>query len=286
MQRSPTRTSLPQLKDRLPLGQSGLSVSPICLGITKRQTVPAAFAAGINFFFISNDLHWVLYSELMAGIADLLASGVPRDDIVIAGASYLSEPLFGYLQFNELLSAVPGLERIDILIAGAAETENFLPRYERLVLAKKHRLWGCRAIGASFHNRSAARMAICSDLLDIAYIRYNSMHPGAESDLFPHINSDRACLMYNFKSTSGDMTESDFQRLNLGPRYKRPKVTDGYRFAFSRPEMDGLLVAPQSPAHIDALVSALAQGPLPASRVEYMKNLWLLATGQAEVERS
>lgn len=286
MHRSLTRTALPRLTDRLPLGRSGLLVSPVSLGITQPETVAAAYAAGINFFFISNDLHWSLYAPLMTGLADLLASGVPRDNIVVAGVSYLHEPLFGYLQFNELISAVPGLQRIDVLIAGAAEANDFLPRYEQLVQAKHRNRWGCRAIGASFHNRSAARMAICSDLLDIAYVRYNVAHLGAEADIFPAVNPDRSCLLFNFKSTYGLLTDESFQRLKLGPRYKCPKVTDGYRFALTRPEIDGLLVAPKTPAQIAALAQALSTGPLAAARVEYMKNLWLLSTGQAVVENS
>ena len=87
MQRSAVRTSLPKASDRYALGKSGLQVSPICLGITTRETVKAAFDAGINFFFISNDLHWSLYAPLMAGVNDLLESGVRRGDIVICGVS-------------------------------------------------------------------------------------------------------------------------------------------------------------------------------------------------------
>jgi hypothetical protein len=129
-------------------------------------------------------------------------------------------------------------------------------------------------------------MAICSDLLDIAYIRYNAAHFGAEIDIFPNIDPDRNCLVYNFKSGDSALSSLEFQSLNLGPRYKLPKFTDSYRFALSRPELDGALVALDTPAHIDALVRALATGPLPPARVEYMKNLWLLASGRATVDRS
>jgi hypothetical protein len=285
MPRSAARSSLPRLGDRLPLGRSGLRVSPICLGLTSRETVRAAFDAGVNFFFLSNDLHWSLYMPAMAGIADLLSSGVSRDDLVIAGVSYLCEPLFGYLQFNELLDAVPGLRRVDVLLAGGTEAADFLPRYERLLAARGRQLWGCRAIGASFHDRSTARLAISADLLDIAYVRYNPSHPGAEDDLFPHILKDRDCLVYNFKSTNGILPAAEFERLGLGPRYKPPKITDGYRFALSRPEVDGILAAPGTPEQVAALSQALSQGPLLPSRAEYMKKLWLLATGQAEIER-
>ncbi|HNN91763.1 MAG TPA: hypothetical protein PKI03_05830 [Pseudomonadota bacterium] len=282
--RDEPRSVLPSLRDRLPLGRSGLHVSPLCLGITTRETVPVAFAAGVNFFFLSNDLHWRLYEPLMAGIADLLSNGVSRDEIVVAGVSYLSEPLFGYLQFNELLDAIPGLERVDVLLAGGVEAADFLPRYHRLAEAGQQRLWGCRAIGASFHDRVTARMAVCAGLLDIAYIRYNPGHPGAEEDLFPYFNQNKTSLVYNFKSTSGLLSLEQFQQLKLESRYKPTKITDGYRFALSRKEIDGLLASPQGAEQIAQLERALAAGPITPSRAAYMKNLVLLASGRAEVE--
>lgn len=284
MQRPQKRVRLPRATDRYPLGTSGLSVSPLCLGMTSPETVRAAFAAGINFFFISNDLHWPLYMPLMLGISDLLASGVGRDEIVIAGVSYLSEPLFQYLQFNELLAAVPRLSRIDLLIAGAADEGNFLPRYKSLDRARGARQWGCGAIGASFHDRATAKLAICSALLDLAYVRYNPAHAGCEQDLFPHLAADRACLTYNFKSTAAHVAEPAFRQLNLGAQYPHPTIGDGYRFALSRPELDGLLVSPQNPAELTALLQALERGPLPASKIQYMKDVYLLASGQATLD--
>lgn len=283
MQRPPNRVRLPRATDRYPLGRSGLAVSPLCLGMTRRETVAAAFAAGINFFFLSNDLHWSLYMPLMSGISDLLTSGVARDELVIAGVSYLSEPLFQELQFDELIAAVPRLARIDLLLAGAADAGNFLDRHKSLGRARANKLWGCAAIGASFHDRETAKLAICSDQLDIAYVRYNAAHTGGEADLFPHLPPARACLTYNFKSTLGYVPEAEFRRLDLGGEYPLPTIQDGYRFALSRPELDGLLVSPRTPEELTALLAALERGPLPASKIQYMKDLYLLASGQASL---
>src|SRR5262245_54155501 len=59
---SPPRQQLPQFRDRLVLGEQGLRVSPYCLGMIRDpETVGAAFEAGINFFFVSADMHWPLY---------------------------------------------------------------------------------------------------------------------------------------------------------------------------------------------------------------------------------
>ena len=56
MARTPRR--LPKLTDRIALGRIGLRVSLFCLGLVRRpQTIAAAFESGINFFFLTADLH-------------------------------------------------------------------------------------------------------------------------------------------------------------------------------------------------------------------------------------
>ena len=48
-----------------------------------------------NFFFLSADMHWSLYEPLRRGLAALLARGGGiRDDIVVAGVSYVGQPEF------------------------------------------------------------------------------------------------------------------------------------------------------------------------------------------------
>jgi hypothetical protein len=106
----PARRPLPCLTDRLPLGRSGLQVSPVCLGMVPRpETVPAAFDAGINFFFLSADLHWPRYEGMRRGLETLLArGGGVRDEIVVGVVSYLEQPLFQTFQVQEVIDAVAG----------------------------------------------------------------------------------------------------------------------------------------------------------------------------------
>src|SRR5436190_890300 len=62
------RAALPRMTDRLDLGSKGLRVSPFCLGRVKSpDTVLAAFDAGINFFFVTADMHWPGYENLREG---------------------------------------------------------------------------------------------------------------------------------------------------------------------------------------------------------------------------
>src|SRR5688572_28146132 len=104
----PTRTELPKLTDRLPLGTE-LQVSPFCLGaVDDPSVVPAAFEAGINFFFITADMHWPLYEPVRRGLRDLLQSKPSaRDEIVVGVVSYVTQPEFCWVPFEEVLAEIP-----------------------------------------------------------------------------------------------------------------------------------------------------------------------------------
>jgi len=280
------RTTLPNFTDRLPLGDQGLSVSPFCLGMVRSpEAVSAAFDAGVNFFFLSADMHWPLYEPLRQGLKDLLRRGRGiREKIVIGAACYPAQPDFCRYPFQEVLDAVPEFKRLDVLIAGGAYSRDFP---ERLPVYEQHRrtnFAGARAIGTSFHDRPTALAAINERLVDIAFIRYNPGHPGARHDLFPHIVSVPRPLVFNFKSTLGYVPPDLQAELGLpGDEYWQPTITDYYRFALTRPELDGLLVAPATPVELAGLVAALELGPLDDEEEQFLLNLALVARGGARV---
>ena len=267
------RQKLPQATDRMPLGKSGLLVSPICLGLTASpETVIAAFEEGVNFFFITADLHWPLYDPLRRGLAKLL-DGNPsrRDQIVIGVVSYLDDPLFSALQFHEVTREVPGLERVDLIIAGAVSNDqSFSSRFHSMVRARAAGQHQSRAIGASFHQRSLAAVANYYDLLDISYIRYNSAHPGARVDLFPYVQSQRSGLIFNFKSTMSRVTREMLDAVPASLHGWIPDVCDYYRFVLSRPEIDGILCSPLYPHEVKQLARTLELSPLSEEEQDYM----------------
>jgi aryl-alcohol dehydrogenase-like predicted oxidoreductase len=294
------RKRLPQFNDRLVLGNQGLRVSPFCLGwVHSADTVVAAFEAGINFFLITTDLHWPVYEATRRGVRELLARGPAiRDQIVIAAVCYQTRPSLCYGPFLELLEELPGLERLDVLIAGAVyadEQDKRMPVYE------EHRatgFQGARAIGTSFHDRAAALAGIRDNRLDIAFVRYNPDHPGAAKDLFPHLHSScprngrnrgrktARTLLFNFKSTFGYVPPGEMEEMGLhGSAYWHPEITDHYRFALSRPEIDGLLMAPNTPEQLHELAQALKRGPLTEEEQAYLIDVALVGRGAAKVAR-
>jgi hypothetical protein len=310
---------LPELTDRLILGDQGLRVSPCCLGmVDSADTVIAAFEAGINFFFITTDLHWPLYAATRRGIRELLARRRHiREQIVVAGVCYQTQPIFCYGPFEELLNEIPELERLDVLIAGGVygnEQGRRTPIYEQ---HRSTRFLGARAIGATFHDRSAALTAIRDQQVDIAFIRYNPGHPGAVKDLFAYLqgagpassepklanqgpsvegtaeSGDPALargtgartLLFNFKSTFGYVPPAEMEAMGLhGSVYWHPQITDHYRFVLSRREFDGILIGPRTPEDLGGIAEALANGPLTEEEQAYLLDVAMVARGGAKVE--
>jgi hypothetical protein len=269
------KKALPPLTARLRLGATGLEVSPFCLGmVDSPDAVVAAFDAGINFFFLTADMHWPLYEATRAGLARLLARGRGiRDRIVVCAAAYVTQPDFCELPFREVLDAVPGLKRLDILAAGGAYAQDFWPRLEVYEAHRRSQFCGAKAIAASFHDRPTALTAIAGARVDLAFVRYNAGHAGAREDLFPLLPAKRRARLFNFKSTSAYLSPERCAALGVPSRYWVPTVTDHYRFALTQPQVDGVLLALDSGAQVRALSDALAEGPLDPEQQRYMMDL-------------
>jgi hypothetical protein len=175
---------------------------------------------------------------------------------------------------------VPGLKRVDLLIAGGVSAGwSFDERVATLRRAKAGHYLGARAIGASLHERRLAVRAEQNRLLDISYIRYNAAHPGARRDVLPHLPGKRRTLLFNFKSVVSGVPPKAPGRAAKRPSHWVPETTDYYRFVLSAPEIDGLLCSPLSPKEVRALVQALDKGPLSREEQDYMIKLCPRAGG-------
>jgi hypothetical protein len=266
------RNRLPSPTDRIAVG--GCAASPLCLGITRDPaTVLEAFDRGINTFFLTGDLHWPVYEGLRRGLEMLFArGGGVRDDVVVCGVCYATQPYFFKGPYTELLEHVKGLDRLDVLVGGGAYAQDFdarLPRYEEMAGAGA---WGARALGFSFHEREALRNALSEDRIDLGFLRYNPRHPGARRDVFPAVRDGGRARIFAFKSTAGYRSPALLSALGLDD-YWVPRKVDHYRYALTHGEVDGLLCAPQTSAELEGLLSALEEGPLSESEEAHMEAL-------------
>jgi hypothetical protein len=256
--------------------------------MTRSETVVEAFDAGINFFFVTADMHWPFYEGLRKGLAALLArKGGVRDDVVVAVVTYLSRPEQMRKPFEEVIDAIPGLERIDVCVEGWAVVEDAPERRRTIVGHRDQARFGCRAMGASFHDRELVAPAVRRSEVDIAYLRYNAGHPGAREDVFPHVVAERTSLLYGFKTGMSWVTPSEVAQIpDLPEGMWCPEPADAYRFALTPPEMDGILCAPQRPKELRDLADAMERGPLEPDEEDHMIDLLALVTGDAHLDSS
>jgi hypothetical protein len=249
-------------------------------------TISAAFDTGINFFFLTADMHWPFYAATRRGLEELFARDRSvRAQVVVAAACYPTQPEFCSLPFIEVIEETRGLEAIDVAVMGGVYAADFTARHRVYVEHRRTRHAGIRAIGATFHERLAAPAAIAHGLVDIAFARYNPAHAGARVDLFPVLTQRPRTPLFNFNSTSGVVTPERLKALGLGRDKWRPAVTDYYRFALTRPEIDGLLCSLKTPGEVAALGRALASGPLDEEEETYLMNLAALDAGHVTLVR-
>jgi hypothetical protein len=247
------------------------------------DTIKAAYEVGINFFFLTGDMHWPLYEEARAGLKKLFDSGVSRDSVVIACACYPTQPEFCTAPFHEVIEFAPWIKRIDVCVMGGTYSNDFFARLPVYLRHKDTRMCGTSAVGATFHDRPSAVPAINCKLLDIAFIRYNPAHSGADRDVFPRLHAERKVPLFGFKSTYGSVTPDEYAALGVGEDNWRPRASDFYRYALSSP-LDGVLCSPATPAQVGELVQAMERGPLSEVELEYMRNLGDLTEGRAVVD--
>ena len=235
--------------------------------------VLAAFDAGINFFFVTADMHWPVYEPLRDGLAALLARGGDiRSRIVVAGVSYVGLPEFCDVPLEELVAAIPGLGSLDVIVAGGMHGQDTARRIPPLQRQRERRYLGARAIAATFHDRPALVPFAQQGTLDLCFVRFNAAYLGARTEVFPHVAARKAPI-YNFKSTLGHVSDARCDELGLPSELWRPDVTDHYRFALSQDAIDGILCTLSTPDHVRELVEALEEGPLDDDEQEHLVQL-------------
>jgi hypothetical protein len=174
---------------------------------------------------------------------------------------------------------------VDVAVMGGVYASDFTSRHRVYLEHRRTHFAGIRAIGATFHDRLTAATPIVHGLVDIAFARYNPAHAGARADLFPALAGARLAPLYIFNSTSGYVDPGRMKVLGIGRSKWRPHITDHYRFALTRPEVNGLLCSPQTPAEVEALGRALEAGPLDDDEETYLMDLAALDAGEAVLDR-
>jgi aryl-alcohol dehydrogenase-like predicted oxidoreductase len=126
-----------------------------------------------------------------------------------------------------------------------------------------------RAVGTSIHDRPRAGRLARGSILDAFMLRYNAKHPGAEQDVFPHLDV-RKPLVISYTTTSWGQLLRPTRGIEMPPwpgpsRFGPvPPLTAGlcYRFSLTSPHVHVALTGPKSRAQLDENLDALEAGSL------------------------
>jgi aryl-alcohol dehydrogenase-like predicted oxidoreductase len=222
--------------------------------------VRAGIERGIRYFFWTS----MRTGKVTPALREALARD--RERLVVA-----TGPTAGYFAGNvrralERALRTLGTDYVDVLHlfwvgVGAAFTDGTVGELVRLKEEGK-----VRAIGISIHDRERAGRLVADSPIDLFMLRYNAAHPGAEREVFPHLEKRRPAVVA--------YTATSWRKLLKAPRGWKgrvPTAADCYRFCLSSPHVDVVLTGPKTGAELQENLDGLARGPLAPDEERFMR---------------
>jgi aryl-alcohol dehydrogenase-like predicted oxidoreductase len=225
--------------------------------------VREAIERGANYIF------WSPAKKFLKSIVrDVVAKD--RERFVLA-----TGPILGYFggsvrRAAEKALRASGSDYLDIVQIFWAGKMSWLTKSVIGELVKLREEGKARAIGISIHDRKRAAKLAVSGPLDFFMIRYNAAHPGAELDIFPHLDA------LPKKPVVAAYTATSWKKLLTAPKgFSGPAASAGdcYRFCLTNPYVDVVVSAPKTAAEMRENMQALERGPLTDAEMAHMRAL-------------
>jgi aryl-alcohol dehydrogenase-like predicted oxidoreductase len=162
------------------------------------------------------------------------------------------------------------VDQIDVLMLGwLGRTSRFTQAIQDELLRLKDER-KVRATGTSIHDRVRAGKLAHDSVLDAFMIRYNAKHPGAEQDIFPHLDARHPAIIA-YTATSWRQLVKPISGIDMPP-WPGPVTADEsppplsgelcYRFCLTNPAVNVVLTGPKTREQLDDNLGALQAGPL------------------------
>ena len=244
--------------DRIEIGNTGLLSSRLGIGSTfdaSTAVIEDAFERGINY------LYWGTVRQPDFARAMVNLSKHHRDELILTVQSYSQDPSSIEGEVEDALKTA-GIENFDFLLLGnrnSALSGEYVELFERL---RDRGL--LRYMSLSSHNRPFLP-SLLEDYeqdrspFDLLMLRYNPVHRGAETDVFPFIQERKHPTIATYTSTRwGHLLDSD----KMPPGEVPLTARDCYRYALSNPAVDMVIAGPANGDQMGEAISALEAGPL------------------------
>jgi aryl-alcohol dehydrogenase-like predicted oxidoreductase len=261
------------------LGRTGREVTR--LGVSAGYGVPGeaverAFEQGVNY------LYWG--SRRTDSFSAALRRLRPRrDEFVLVVQSYTGLASLLSWSLERALRAL-SFDHTDVLLLGMWNRP-VPPRI--LDAARRLKERGLvRYLAVSTHTRALVPAIAAGRDIDVVHFRYNAAHPGAETDIFPHLPGSGRPGMTAFTATSwGQLLGHGFLQGVAGshalPKGERiPTAADCYRYVLTRPEVDVCMTGPKNAAQMDHALEALRLGPMSEDELAWMRRVGRAVSGK------
>ncbi len=123
-----------------------------------------------------------------------------------------------------------------------------------------------RSIGVSIHDRQRAGWLAVESEIDLFMIRYNAKHPGAEQDIFPHLDKRNPAVVA-YTALAWQQLTRPLKSVEMPPL--TPELC--YRFVLSNPHVHLVLTGPQNREQLQQNFAALEQGPLSPEEMQSVR---------------
>lgn len=222
------------------------------LGLAGNQSmevscVPAAFKAGVNYFFFYN----LSFNNLLEGLKPLLTA--KREELVVATGSE-NRDIRGLSQYLDEVRRHLNTDVVDVFFAEYISPSDDLGQVQA-VLDELH-TWKqkglIRYVGATVHNRPLALELIEGGQCEVLMHRYNMAHRKAEEKVLPAACKAGIPVIAFTCTRWGSLLKShpDWQQ-------EVPQAADCYRYALRHPAVRLALSAPQTLTQLEENLSVL-----------------------------
>ncbi|XXT24231.1 hypothetical protein WME94_22070 [Sorangium sp. So ce429] len=257
---------------RTTLGRTGLGVSRLGLASNGacRRDVEWAVDQGINY------LYWGSLRRPDFGAAVRHLARSRRAELVVVVQTYARVAALVRPSVELALRRL-GLDHADVLLLGWWNE----PPDARIVDAARRvcEAGKARHIMISCHRRATFARYIADPTYGAIMVRYNAAHPGAETEVFPHLDPGPTAPGDGARPRPGVVayTATRWGAL-LDPRLippgePPPRGSDCYRFALTHPDVDVALCGAKTTDEVREALEALARGPMDAEELAWMKRV-------------
>ncbi len=246
------------------LGRTGIDVSPLGLatgkGSIEAREVERAFERGINYFY------WGSYRASKFGEGFRTVAKNHRANVRLVVQSYTRS---AGLMRGSLERALKKLDTdyTDLLLLGwwnqpppARILDAALALKERGLT--KHLMISC-------HDRNSFAQYVNNPAYDAIMVRYNAVHPGAETEVFPRLGATPVGVVSYTATRWGHLLDSSV----LPENEPRPTPADCYRFVLTNSAVNITMCAPRNGADLDQALATMERGPMSADELAWMKRV-------------